>query len=495
MKKTLKKVFAALLALALVVSVAGCGKQEMGLDADGNYEVVWYNGETPQPDTDLVIQELNKYTKEKIGVTVKYHAFARAEYAEKMQLLFAAGEKIDLCYTSSGMKFESNARADAYLDITEILDTVGKPTKKLIPPYALDVFSVGDRQFGIPVLKDWGVQYCVLAFKAKLEAAGMYEKAVNSTSVYDWTEIQRAVKAVYPDDYGILQRGNHSMFNKLPHESISGSVIGGFLTEDYSKVVNIYATDVAAKFFNEMRLWYNEGFIKSDAATSTSDADIRQRGNFLATHGEWLPYMDSTTLSEDDPGYRVWCYGIGTPVLRSAGIATNGMAISATSVNPEKTMEFVNLLYTDAYARNLVGLGIEGKHWVADGDKKYKLPEGCEDKASTGYASQETSTGNRFLMRASPSQGADVMEKYQEFNESCVKSEALGFTFDPAPVAAEIAAIQNVYNEYIPGLLVGSTDPAVKLPEALDKLNKVGAEKVIAEIQRQYDEWRAEKDY
>ena len=62
MKNTLKKAFAVLLALALVISVAGCGKQETGLDADGNYEVVWYNSEEPQPDADLVFEELSKYT-------------------------------------------------------------------------------------------------------------------------------------------------------------------------------------------------------------------------------------------------------------------------------------------------------------------------------------------------------------------------------------------------------------------------------------------------
>ena len=84
MKKTLKKAFAAVLALTLVISVAGCGKQEKGLDADGNYEVVWYNGQTPQQDSALVYEELSKYTKEKIGVTINYNEFARAEYAEKM---------------------------------------------------------------------------------------------------------------------------------------------------------------------------------------------------------------------------------------------------------------------------------------------------------------------------------------------------------------------------------------------------------------------------
>ena len=41
--------------------------------------------------------------------------------------------------------------------------------------------------------------------------------------------------------------------------------------------------------------------------------------------------------------------------------------------------------------------------------------------------------------------------------------------------------------------MVGAADPAVKLPEALEKLKRAGSEKVIAEIQSQYDAWRASK--
>ena len=73
MKVNAKKVFAAVLALGLVISAAGCGnKNTAGLDAEGNYEVVWYNTEQPMKDHNLVYEEISKYTKEKIGVTVKY---------------------------------------------------------------------------------------------------------------------------------------------------------------------------------------------------------------------------------------------------------------------------------------------------------------------------------------------------------------------------------------------------------------------------------------
>ncbi len=493
MKITLKKVLAGALALTLVFAVAGCRKNTAGLDADGNYEVVWYTSEQPMPDAQLVIDELNKYTTEKIGVKVKYTQIASAEYAEKMQLLFASGEKIDLCFASTGTKFEQNARQLAYTDIGKLLDTIGKPIKELIPEYALRTFRVGGIQYGVPVLKDWGVRYSINVTRGKLDEIGMVEKAANATSVYDWGEIQAAWKKAHPDHYGILQRSNFNLWNAaMPVDAVTGSVIGGFMYDDYSKVINVFDTDEAKKYFEEMHKWYNAGYIRADAATVTSDDDIYKVGNYLASMGEWLPYTnENQSVPFEDPEYNIWHMGHSEPRLKTMGITACGTAIPASCVNPEKTMEFLTLLYTDPYVKNTAALGIEGKHWAADGDSHYKLPDGYAKKMDTGFESTVYfQAGNRYLVKVDPGYPADTWEKWQEFTDSCTPSEALGFNFDPAPVAGEIAAVQNVYNEYIPALQVGELDPKVKQPEAIAKMNSVGAERIIEEAQRQYEQWK-----
>ncbi len=496
MKTALKKVLAGALALTLVFAVVGCGKNKTGLDADGNYEVVWYTSEQPTPDADLVFEELNKYTAEKIGVKVKYTQIAPAEYAEKMQLLFASGEKIDLCFASTGTKFEQNARQLAYTDIGKLLDTVGKPIKELIPEYALRTFRVGGVQYGIPVLKDWGVRYSINVTRGKLDEIGMYDKAINATSIYDWAEIQAAWKKAHPDHYGILQRSNFNLWNAaMPIDAVTGSVIGGFMYDDYSKVVNVFDTDEAKKYFEEMHKWYNAGYIRADAATVTDDNDIYKVGNYLASMGEWLPYLNSQTVPETDPSFSVWCMGHSEPRLKTMGITACGTAIPASSLNPEKAMEFLTLLFTDEYVKNTSLLGIEGKHWVKKGDNNYDLPEGYTKKADTGYESIAAyAAGSRYISKVDPTFPADTWEKWQEFTDSAIPSEALGFNFDPAPVAGEIAAVQNVYNEYIPALQVGELDPAVKQPEAIAKMNSVGAERILEEAQKQYEQWKKDNN-
>ena len=494
MKRNVKKVFAAVLALGLIISAAGCGgsTKNAGLDAEGNYEVAWYNSQKPFPDDALVFEELNKYTKEKIGVTVKYTPFIGAEYAEKMNLLFASGEKIDICFTSSGAKFESNARQFAYMDIGELLDTVGKPTKELLPDYSLECFKVGGVQYGIPVLKDWAFQPCIQVSKGTLDKAGIsYEEFQAPTTLDEFTPLIEKYRSVPGNEnhYGILMRGNHNLMSFLPQETISGSVMAGFEFDNYDKVINIYETDEFKDLLKTVRKWYLAGFTKNDAATSTSDADLWKIGNYFGSHGQWLPYSDCTT-AEDSPGKVIFSKNICKPFLSTNQVNPAGHAIGSTCVNPERTMEFLNLLYTDEYVRNLTCLGIEDKHWVADGETHYALPEGFKTKADTGYEGGAWNVGNRFLLKVAPKTPADIWEKYQEFNEIATKSPALGFAFDPQPVAGQIAAVNNVDQEFFRSLIVGAVDPETELPAFLKKLESVGSNDIIAEAQRQYDEWK-----
>jgi putative aldouronate transport system substrate-binding protein len=43
----------------------------------------------------------------------------------------------------------------------------------------------------------------------------------------------------------------------------------------------------------------------------------------------------------------------------------------------------------------------------------------------------------------------------------------------------------------MPILGTGSADIETKLPEFLDKLSKAGSDKIVAEIQKQIDAWKA----
>ncbi len=65
--------------------------------------------------------------------------------------------------------------------------------------------------------------------------------------------------------------------------------------------------------------------------------------------------------------------------------------------------------------------------------------------------------------------------------------------YNPEPVKTELAAIQNVVQQYAMALETGTIDPEQNLPKFNALLNAAGIDKVIAEKQRQLDAWAAGK--
>lgn len=98
-----KKVSSLFLAATLGATIlTGCSSSNddkgASKDSNGNTELVWYMIGTPQPDQAKVMEEVNKYTKEKIGVTIDLRMVDWGDYGQKMQVITSSGEPYDLAY-------------------------------------------------------------------------------------------------------------------------------------------------------------------------------------------------------------------------------------------------------------------------------------------------------------------------------------------------------------------------------------------------------------
>ena len=60
--------------------------------------------------------------------------------------------------------------------------------------------------------------------------------------------------------------------------------------------------------------------------------------------------------------------------------ASIGWSITRNSVSPEKSMQLLNLLYTDPEIMNLLSYGVEGVHYVKTEDGHITFPEGKNNK-------------------------------------------------------------------------------------------------------------------
>ncbi len=473
--------------LMAATALAGCGNQEnASVSNDGVYEIIWHDKGPLTPEHEMVYEEVNKYL-EPYGMKVKNIPFASSEYTEKMRLILASQSKFDLCFTSSGNNYEINAANDAYMNIDELLKSHGKGILEQVPDYVIDAAKINNELYAVPCYKDYSQEN---VFYYRTDLAEKYNLPMDSVKTLDDLEpIWQTIKAKEPDIYTALFTASLSPYNMLPFEKVSGGVVGSIdLKGDTTKIINPFETEAAMEYFKTMHRYYEQGFFRPEVATLTSNDDVK--GNEFMRIEQELPYLVDQRNQTSPHQYSV-LHLQEKPLMTTSCVRGAMIAFAKNCANPEKAMEFLNLLNTDSHLRNLIAYGIEGKHYIAVGEDQYKLPEGCATKADTGYETYVFTQGNKYITRMIEGTPADIFDKYIEFDETSQKSPMLGFSFDPANVKSEFTAVSNAYNQYMPALLTGMADPEEVLPDAMKKLKDAGLDKLIAEMQKQYDEWLA----
>lgn len=484
-----RALFLALMMAFTALASTGCAPKKEQADAENQeevYEILWHDRGALSRDHDMVYEEINAYIEPIIGAHVKNIPFVGSEYDEKMRLILASKEEFDICFTSSSSNYEVNASNGAYLDIEDIFNEYGKEMKAQLPDYALTAARVNGVLYALPVYKDYSTEN-VLYYRKDI--AEKYNLPMDSVkTLEDLEPILKTVKENEPSIYTLLFLPSLSLMEMLPFEKVAGGIIGSIdLHGDPTKIINPFETETVMNHLKTMHKFYQEGFFRPEVATLTTNDDVAG-SEFMNTQQE-LPYLV-------DQRNKTSNYEMGVlhlqekPLMTTSGVRGSMFAFSKLSKNPQKAMEFVNLLNTDKYLRNLVAYGIEGKHYIAVGEDYYKLPDGAKTKDDTGYSTYVYTNGNKYLTRMIEGTPEDIYDKYIEFDETAEKSPALGFAFDPTTVKSEYTAVSNAYNEYMPALLTGTADPEEVLPRALAKLKEAGLDKLLEEMQKQYDEWR-----
>ncbi|MFC0272676.1 ABC transporter substrate-binding protein [Metabacillus herbersteinensis] len=476
-----KFAFLLVLLLSLTTVLAACkGDSSEKTSSDGKdepYEITWYTIGTPQKDTDKVFEEVSKYTKEKINATVKLKQIDWGDYDQKMQVMIASGESFDIAYTAGG-NYVLNAQKGAFKDLNALLDTHGQELKKTLDPAFLEGAKIDGKLYGIPSNKEVG-QQSVYAFNKNL--VDKYDMDISSVnSLQDLEPLLQTVKENESSFTPIATFKPYLPFDYVLEDQMPFAFS---LDGDTDKVVNIFESDVMMETLKTMHEYYKSGYIKADAATSTDPWPLEVE-NWFVRKEMYQPTAE--LLWSRSAGYDIAVQPMHEPITFNNSVTGAIQSISATSKNPERAMMFLNLLNTDPYLRNLVDKGIEGVHYEElENGKIEDLPARVD-----GYNMPSYSLGNHFILKLYENDPEDKWDSFKQFNDASIAAPSLGFYFDTNPVRTEIAAISNVSNEFAPALLTGSVDPEEFLPKANQKFKEAGLDKVLEEMQKQYDEWK-----
>ncbi len=326
--------------------------------SEESVKLVWYTIGTPPNDLTKVNDEINKYIEPKINATVEMKMLDWGEYNQKMQIIIAS-EVYDIAFTSSWANdYFANAKKGAFYELDKLLEEKGQGIKDALNPAFLEGTKVNGHNYGLPTNKELPQQRVFRFNKTFLDKHNL--DVSNVRTLQDLEPILKAFKEKEPGIAPIPANIAEFLPYDLPINDIP--FIGMKLdTQDY-KLTNVWESPEALSYLETMHKYFAAGYLPKDVATQKDAGDYFKTGNWLVDVADSQPYADNLWTS--DAGYEVISKPMHDPITFNWSVAGALQAINAKSKNPEKAMEFLNLLYSDPEVVNLLDYGIEGKHYV-----------------------------------------------------------------------------------------------------------------------------------
>ncbi|MGL4572441.1 MAG: ABC transporter substrate-binding protein [Clostridium sp.] len=474
------KKIVALAACAVVATsslLTGCGKTDNAGGKDGDITTLtWYSIGGEPKDLKMVQDKANEYLGEKIGVNLDMKFVDFGDYNQKMSVIINSGEDYDLAFTCSWAgDYLGNARKGAFLELDPYLDKQGKDMKAEIDQRFWDGAKVDGKTYAIPNQKEIGVAPMWVFTKEYVDKYKVPYKDLHTLEDLEpWLKVIKEKEPNVTPLYITKGFSFTTFFDQLVDP------VGVSLDDKDLKIQNMFETKEMKKALDTLRKYYKAGYINQDAATAQDDKAVKR----FVTKADGQPYAEN-----------IWSKDLKYPVVASTitdtwitnGSTTGSMiAVSKNSKNPEKAVEFLNLLNTDSYLRNLLNYGIEDTHYKKTGDNTIELIKPEDKRYDVPYFAM----GNLFKTYAVGDEPGNKWEEFAAFNDAAKLSPALGFKFDSSKVSTEIAAINNVLEEFKATIYSGSVDVDEYLGKLNAKLKEQGIEKVMTEMETQMEEWK-----
>ncbi|WNS41828.1 ABC transporter substrate-binding protein [Paenibacillus sp. MMS20-IR301] len=455
------------------------------------YEVVMgfpMLGNTPK-DIAEVEAAINEITVPKINATVKLMAVPFGQWNQQVNLMLASSEKLDIMLTDFAA-YSNAVSKNQLTDLTDLIDQYGEGIKTSLGS-KLDAAKINGRIYATPSNKLAEGGSAIVMRKDIIDKLGIDLSAV--TRADDLDQVFQTVKEKESGMTPLASSntlGGMSMtalIDSLDYDTLTDG-LGVLMTGDASmKVVNLYETPEYLAALQKIHGWYTAGYLPKDAATiKTQPNDVVRAGKAFATITSDGPTAaDKETANNGTEMVKI---SLQKPMHTTQTVLGLMWAIPTNNTkNAAKAMEFLNLTYSDKDIINLINFGIEGKHYTKKSDDVIVPVEG-----DNGYVVRQSfmfgDTHLTYLLDGENPQGR-VEEKI--FSDNMVQSKALGFIPNMDPIKTEVSAVNNVINQYKVALETGSVDPEKILPQFNEKLKAAGIDKIIAEKQKQLDEWLA----
>ncbi|MFC5405538.1 extracellular solute-binding protein [Cohnella soli] len=436
---------------------------------------------------DFVENELNARLRDDLNIELDFTYIPWATYQQKLELALSTGEKYDLFWY--GTPFVSGYQSKGYIQpLDGLLAKYGADLTKNIPAENFKLDQIDGRQWAIPsqAFTSAGKFTSVMVRQDLLERVGMSD----IKTIADLEEFYRRMHERDPSYYGYLEtdRGQEVLWRELSDDNYTFMDERQLFAVDEGtgKMISYLESDLYRKVARVRESWVRQGIIdKNLIGNPASKIDQENAGKLLFRVGAVSRAMENLqTAQRADPGAKLREYYLAPGKLKYILAPSNeAYMIPTAAQNPERAMMFMNWVLESKENYMFIIYGVEGKD--------YRLENGKIKLLTNDQLMYEWMWRNKNYFIAPTNVDDKVVEDMLANDDNARISRLFGFHFNEEPIKSELARVMAVYKmkfEPINAGLVGYDD---SFQDALAALKKAGYDKVFAELQRQYAEFRA----
>ncbi len=446
---------------------------------------------TDYSDTEEAREEaINAITVPAINCKVDIQEVWISEVANTTSMAVAGDEKIDIVHVATVNPLSSLVGSDILYDMNtdNLLQNRGQDLVELFGDL-LEAGNVDGKQLAIPAKTFNATAKGIFYNKTLADEYGI--EIPESITMDELSEILYQVHEADPDImcYYSGDGSNNYLFWLQSYETFGTNSSYGIILDanEDPTVVNMYETDMFKEYCLMMYQWTQDGIQPGDSTDTNTAQDYFGAQSLFCAVVSINPEQEASWGASAD-------FEIGSAKLVEATITNSTITeymwgIAVNSERPDKAMDFLNFLYTNAEVANLLKYGIE--------DVNYTFQEGSDSVIvlNDTYDPMFYYAGNEADMYIKYPAGEDYVEQLQAMEDEATVSPLAGYMFDDTDFQTESSVISSTIQEYLPRLMNGMCDSEDETLALIDEFNaaleSAGIYDVIAANQEQIDAYLA----
>lgn len=440
-----------------------------------------------ESDQSVVEEHLNKYLAEKAAdklpnTKIKFTFIDGSEIGNKVSMMAAAGEPFDLVMNPWGLNFSQAVAKGIFMPIDDLLNKHGQTILKRIEPKYWPAVTIQGKKYAVPHPFVYA-QTAGLVFKKDLVEKYNFDYK----SVKNIRDLEPLLEAVKKGEPGMTPLFPYRYNFLLDHSYMD---CDGWYDVNKDKFLWPYDDENLIDRAKTLHKYYNKGYIPKDWISKIDTKDAECKTGKYAVMPDAGIYDETAQKSTNSYGFPTVEIPMYTPLIGTSRVMSVFTGISSTSENPERAMMMQDFMYADKTFFNMTCYGKEGLNYEVTANAGTDNPS-VKTKENSKWTIWACWTGPLWDQWDSNWNSAAALENMKKSTDAAAVSPLLGFIQDNEPIKKEIAQIQPIIDETEKVLTNGiEKDPDKYLAEQKEKAVKAGLDKVLAEMEKQANEWK-----